>query len=198
MAYEPNGFNGSGPIHFTNVRILVAGDDQGRAVDEPVIGALGLRQRLAGAGKSFRILAHMALAHKRDRNGIVACGRSGKGRLRQLVCDRAHSLVTGGRGALAQPFACRILGLEDRPEQGETRHALGMARGDVLRDERAEGMTNDVGAVDAKMRCRIGDRLHQERDRDLLRRGRRPSRSGKVGPHEPKSRERGQERLKAV
>ncbi len=24
MAYEPNGFNGSGPIHFTNVRILDA------------------------------------------------------------------------------------------------------------------------------------------------------------------------------
>src|SRR6185437_2666583 len=42
-------------------RILVAGDDQGWAVDEPVIGALSVCQRLAGAGKSFRILAHMAL-----------------------------------------------------------------------------------------------------------------------------------------
>ena len=97
-------------------RILVAGDDQGRAVDEPVVGAFGLRLRLAGAGKSLRILAHMALAHKRDRNGIVVCHGARHGRLRQLVRDRAHPLVASDRGALAQPFARRILRLKDRPK----------------------------------------------------------------------------------
>ena len=60
--------------------ILIAGDDQRRAVDQPMIGFLRLPQRLAGAGKTPRILAHMALAHKRNRHGIIVGGSAGQGR----------------------------------------------------------------------------------------------------------------------
>jgi hypothetical protein len=51
-----------------------------------MIGFLRLPQRLAGAGKTLRILANMALAHKRNRHGIIVGGGAG------LVDHSAHSI----------------------------------------------------------------------------------------------------------
>ena len=55
-------------------RVFVASDDKSWAIDQPVIGLLGLRQRLTGTGKAFGILAHMALADECHRNRIVIGG----------------------------------------------------------------------------------------------------------------------------
>ena len=74
--------------------ILIASDDKSWAVDQPVVGSLRLRQRLAGKSKAFRILPHMALAHEGDRDGIVVCGRVRQRRTRQLVGDDGCLLYT--------------------------------------------------------------------------------------------------------
>jgi hypothetical protein len=50
------------------------------SVGQSMIGFLRLPQRRAGAGKTLRILAHMALAHKRNRHGIIVGGGAGQGR----------------------------------------------------------------------------------------------------------------------
>ena len=69
-----------------------------------------------------------------------------------------------GRGALAQPFAGRILRLEDRAEQRQARDPVRMTRRDMLADQRAERMADEMRAVDAEMSWR-----HRRRPRPTIR-----------------------------
>ena len=149
-------------------RVLVAGDDEGWAVDQPVIGFLGLRQRFARTRKAFRILAHMALTDEGDRDRVVICRRAGERRVGQLIGDRAHALIPRRCRAVAQPCPCRVLWLDDRAKQRETGDTLRLARRQMLSNQSTERMADDVRAVDAKMGGGVFDRLDQELDGDPL------------------------------
>src|SRR6516165_6278963 len=73
-----------------------------------------------------------------------------------------------------------------------------MTRGDVLRDQSAEGMADHMRAADAEIDSRMRDRFHQQSDSDLLRRRWRAPGARQIGTDNAKAGQRGNHRLKAV
>jgi hypothetical protein len=146
--------------------ILIAGDDQRGAVDQPMIGFLRLPQRLAGAGKTP---PHPGAYGKRNRHGIIVGGGAGQGRTDYTAlilswradAARVHSL------SRAAPRGSRI-----GPNEVRLATRSGRRDGQVSGDQGAEGIADDMRAVNAEMGGRALEHLDQKSNSDVLR-GRR-------------------------
>ena len=162
-------------------RVLIAGDDQRRAVDEPVIRLFGVRQAPRMSGRTPRHpAAYGSRAQTPLRSGSPSQLRSRA--LGRSIGRRRRPFLLGapsrrGRESLAR----RIVRLEDRTEQRQTRDPLRVSRSEVLGNQSSEGMADEVSAIDAEMRGRSFNGLNQKVDGDRLLRRQRPAGSGRSG-----------------
>jgi hypothetical protein len=73
---------------------------------------------------------------------------------------------------------------QERAQQGEAPHQLRLLQRKMLGDDAAEGMADDMGAVDLQRPGHACDRLDEELDRESLAGGAAP-RSRQIRPHDP-------------
>ena len=118
---------------------------------------------------------------------------------RRRVRDADHAVLPRGPRAIPQPLARGVRGLDDRAEQRQAFHAFGQTRRQVLADQRAHGMADEMSGAAADLlddaRRSFSD---EEFDREGVERARRAAGAGQVGANAAKAAERAEQHLERI
>ncbi len=170
--------------------VLVAGDEQCRAVYPGNVRGSHLGERLAGPRVPLGILAHQRLADEGDgrrsprpRLGREAGPDQGVGDgLHVTLARLGRAGADGGPGRLGRG--------QQRAEERQARDASGLRGGEVRRDDRSHGVRDEVGPLDPRPLHDQTRPVEEQRQRERTVDPAGASRSRKVEANRPVARER--------
>ena len=178
--------------------VLVAGDEQRRAVDPGRVGGPHLGQRLAAAGVAFGILAHQRLPDEGDGGGAARPRLRREAGPHQRVGDGLHVALARLGGPRANGGPGRLGRRQQGPEEGQAGDASGLGGGEVGRDDGAHRVRDDVRPLDSRALHDQARAVDEQRQRERALDPVRASRAGEVEANGPVARDGGQHRREAV